>query len=317
MPRDADETIGLLSRSYRGVKIAATVVLSFTGGIIALAALNIEVGDTWTSVRVPLYVLVLLCAAVALLLGVPLTISTFLLRDALGEVSYYRSRSLALDAAVAGLKDLAYTDPITGIPNSNALRLEVERTAHRAQRCLILIDLENFGSINKKHNHWKGDEYMREFSRMVHVEARRSEFLYKSRPDRSETLAPMETAKAFRKVEGGDEFFMLLEGPVIDGLGFLNRLQRRKPEFEEMSVRVLGEIHPFVFRAGIVRIAPEEQFDSVNERVSTCLQIASEPTTPLQVYWIPSDLLEPGEGSIGAQILAETTERFARAASGS
>jgi hypothetical protein len=87
-------------------------------------------------------------------------------------------------------------------------------------------------------------------------------------------------------------FTFFLEGTIIDGLGYLNRLFKRANEFEQMSFDVLGARHPFGFSAGVVSVAYDEFFESVNKRVSECLGVAIEEGSRLRVYWVESEMPE-------------------------
>ena len=294
MAKDPQDTYEFLSRTYRVVKLVALTSVSIAGLLVSVVALDIKVSHWWVDVKVPLYGLVLVATPIVVLYTVAVVGLGLLLKDNLGALSFYKSKSKNLEAAVSTLKDLAYHDPITGIPNSNALKQEIERTEYTA-RCLILLDLQNFGEINKRHNHWVGDEYLRKFSQMVTSSGRRNEFLFKKRPlsaEKEKNDGPMageDDVKAFRRNSGGDEFFILLEGTVVDGLGYLNRLQKRANDFEQMAVKLMGGSHPFGFHAGLVSIAHNESFDSVSKRVSGCLGVTIEEHTPRRVYWMKTD----------------------------
>jgi hypothetical protein len=341
VPKDPEETYDFLTRTYRVARLVAVGTISLVGLVVTIAALDIQFSDKWTSIKVPLYGVVLICGSIAVILGLPLVVSLMLLRDSISNSSFYRSKAINLGAAVAGLEEMAFTDPITGMPNSNALKLEIERTKDKPRRCLIMIDLQDFRSINNKYNHWAGDEYLRQFSGMVYREGRRNEFLYKRRPPEDDsanhvTAEPQASNprrwrwrhrsyqgaslgiesddldyKTFRKNQGSDEFYILLEGGIIDGLGYLNRLKRRAPDFEAMSQRVLGEVHAFDFYAGITTIARNEPFDSAQQRAAECLQLAREKTALRTAYWSP-ELPELPSGSFQAKILAETQKLFSK-----
>jgi GGDEF domain-containing protein len=237
-------------------------------------------------------------------------------RDARSALSYFKNKSKGLEAKISTLRDLAYNDPITGIPNSNKLRQDIDTGEHTPLRCLVLLDLQNFGEINKKYNHWVGDEYLRKFSQMVANTGRRNEYLFKSRPFKASEKPTDEDdrkdeVKAFRKNSGGDEFYILLEGTIIDGLGYLNRLQKRKDEFEQMSFEIMKARHPFGFSAGVVSVGYDESFESVNKRVSQCLGAALENGSRRRVYWVESEMPERIT-PFQKQILQETESLFGK-----
>ena len=195
--------------------------------------------------------------------------------------------------------------------------IDTEKEESSAARCLILLDLKDFGQVNKRYNHWKGDEYLRQFSEMVTISSRRNEFLYKKRPSTQkdeETKAPesSEDVKAFRKNSGGDEFFILLEGTILDGLGYLNRLHKRTGEFEAMSVTLLGEKHPFQFHAGLLAVGRKEPFASVDMRIAEFLRLAQDEGNPLRLYWNKKETPEVTKGSIADRIIAEVKQNFVK-----
>jgi GGDEF domain-containing protein len=306
--RSPEETFDFLARSYRLAKIVALGVVSVLGVLVSVAALDVQVSERWTSDRLPLWVFALVVVALLVLLGIPAVVMSLLLRDSMQTASYFRSKASHLEDAVRGLESLAYNDPITGIPNSNALRRELERSANHPRRCLILLDLKDFGAVNKRFDHWAGDEYLRRFSEMVSRSGRRNEFLFKLRPAKeADPSSVQEEAKTFRKNTGGDEFFVLLEGTVLDGLGYLRRLQLRKREFDEMSKDVLGDYHPFGFTAGVIAVAPRETYDQATRRVSQCLALTRPGAS---VYWNEGDIPEPIPNSLETTLRKQVVETF-------
>lgn len=318
MNGDPEETYNFLARTYRVAKLIALSVISFVGILVSIAALNIQISDTWTSTGIPFYAIVGACLVLTLLLGVPLILALISWRDSLNIISIYRSKALNLQAMVAGLEELAYTDAITGLPNTYFLKNELARTSGRASRCLIMLDLQNFGSINKKYGHWAGDEYLRKFSGFIVQSGRRNEYVFKDRP---ESALDTEIGKigriklsTFRKSQGSDEFFVLLEGSIFDGLGYLNRLKRLESKINSMSTSIFDEVHPFGFHAGLIAVGINEPAEESIKRVSKNLCIAQN-RHDLYVYWTqdPSDLgagTKKNETSKNAQIEADSKELF-------
>ena len=76
----------------------------------------------------------------------------------------------------------------------------------------------------------------------------------------------------------------------------------------DMSVRVLGEVHPFAFHAGITTVAPQEEFSGAVARGSECPRLAQEPDSPTTIYWSP----DPGPelNSRGAEIIDKARRAF-------
>jgi GGDEF domain-containing protein len=311
MDNDRDSS-DLLERAYKIAKLIAITTASVAGFVVSLVALDVTKGHWWVDVKIPLYATVFIVVFVLIVSALASIGAVLVARDARGSMSFYRNKSRTLEDKMSALRDLAYNDPITGIPNSNKLQKDIDEGSDE-DRCLVLLDLENFGEINKKYNHWIGDEYLRRFAHMVSSSSRRNEFLFKSRPLNADAEPrPKDEVKAFRKGSGGDEFYILLEGTIIDALGYLNRLIKRKPEFEQMSFEVMKARHPFGFSAGVVSVGYGESFKSVNEHVSECLGHATEKGAQRKVYWFKTQMPERITES-QRNVLDETDRLFRKA----
>lgn len=309
------ESSSFLSQAYKIAKFIAVTVASFTGFIISLVALDVSKGHWWMDVKFPLYAVAFAITAIVAVFTFAAIWLTLVLKRALDALSYYRSKSKNLEAVVSTLRDLAYNDSITGIPNSNKLKLVLEKNVNAKGRCLILLDLKKFGEINKAYNHWIGDEYLRRFAQMVSDSGRRNEFLFKRRPPELPGKPYEEDQQkevtAFRKNSGGDEFFILLEGSTVDGLGYLNRLIKRAGEFEQMALDIMGRRFPFGFYAGVITVAYDETYESASKRVAECLGLALEEGAKRCVYWIESELPE-NITAMQRNVVEETVKLFGR-----
>jgi GGDEF domain-containing protein len=312
MKDDLGSTYGFLTRVYAVVKVIALTTVSVAGILVSVVAFNVTVSQIWTGVSVPLYVIALVGIPVLVIYGILMVVVLLLLKDALGSASYYKHSASNLAKSVSYYQDLAFNDPITGMPNSRGLEREFRQEQHVAHRCLILLDLMNFGQINNKYNHWKGDEYLRRFAEMVSSKSRRDEYVFKKRPIITQETPNDEgkNVKAFRKYSGGDEFYILIEGTIVDGIGFLNRLQKRSPEFERMAFEVLNNEHPFGFHAGLIAVGLNEEFQSIEERSAQCLQLAKDKDNPIRLYWNDKEMPPIEEGSFQKQILNEAKTLF-------
>jgi diguanylate cyclase (GGDEF)-like protein len=199
------------------------------------------------------------------------------------ELEAAKAKNQHLESVLQELRIAAWYDVLTGVPNSRYLKhlLDDEQRSSDETRCLILLDLENFGEINKKHNHWKGDEYLSKFAAKLLDSSRRNEYVIKRRSTRVEDRQKIQ---AFRRYSGGDEFYILLNGPFVDGLGYLNRLHRRADEFEEMALEILGSSHHFGFRAGLTSVGYKDEYKTAALRACDALGKALEKPDVL-VYW--------------------------------
>ena len=108
----------------------------------------------------------------------------------------------------AHLKSLSLTDGLTNLYNrrffSRQLKIEITRTKRTGQPfCLMIIDLDNFKSVNDTLGHHKGDEFLVNISK---------KFCQKIRP----------TDFACRY--GGDEFAVIMPATsLLDGISIAQR----------------------------------------------------------------------------------------------
>lgn len=66
------------------------------------------------------------------------------------------------------LKEIAYTDPLTGLRNRSSMFQETERLLQsQTPFTLIFFDLDQFKSVNDRHGHGVGDAYLAAFARQV------------------------------------------------------------------------------------------------------------------------------------------------------
>jgi diguanylate cyclase (GGDEF)-like protein len=91
-------------------------------------------------------------------------------------------------------QEQAFKDALTGLANPRALQFQVAREVGRARRTssqfsLLLLDLDDFKTINDEHGHLAGDRALQEVARVL-----------------KETTRPYDTCIRY----GGDEFVVLL-----------------------------------------------------------------------------------------------------------
>lgn len=111
------------------------------------------------------------------------------LSRAFGEmVSQIQARDL-------GLQQLAYYDPITGLPNRHYFEERIEQAVNNAQRygtfCyLMMIDLDDFKIVNDKQGHHVGDLLLKDVGKKLTSTMRKNDSIFRI---------------------GGDEFAIILE----------------------------------------------------------------------------------------------------------
>jgi len=108
-----------------------------------------------------------------------------------------QSLSSSLHAANKRLRQLAFQDPLTGLPNRPHLEERMERLLGHVGRspaamAVLFIDIDGFKAVNESFGHAAGDEVLQEIGRRLSGLAR-----------------PQDTAARI----GGDEFLLLVAAP--------------------------------------------------------------------------------------------------------
>ncbi|WP_432472947.1 bifunctional diguanylate cyclase/phosphodiesterase [Amphritea sp. HPY] len=128
--------------------------------------------------------------------------------DEIGELSHsFNNMSLALNESNEKIRNLAFSDSLTGLPNrlmfAKNLRREIE-TARRSKGSLALlfIDLDNFKHINDTQGHQAGDQLLVKVADIIQANLRGYDSL-------SRVVGGDELLSVARL--GGDEFTLLLQ----------------------------------------------------------------------------------------------------------
>jgi len=135
-------------------------------------------------------------------------------------------RTRGLEAANRQLRYLASHDALTGLPNRLLLDDRITQAIAQAKRqthefALLVIDLDRFKLINDSLGHRSGDELLREVAQRLKRAVR----------------AVDTTARV-----GGDEFVILVDGPVTQAEAL--DIARRVLKAMEPSIRLLGiDVH--------------------------------------------------------------------------
>ncbi len=173
--------------------------VAWYGGIYSAIALSVLGGAAWLYVD---YVQVPVSHDAVHIWNAGVRLITFLIVG----VALARLRD-----AYRRLRDAAYTDSLTGAPNSRAFYTRVEMELARARRSprtltLVFLDLDNFKTVNDRMGHRVGDEVLLQTVRSLRSHLRAGD--------------------AFARM-GGDEFAALLvHASPAELPGVLDRLHR-------------------------------------------------------------------------------------------
>jgi diguanylate cyclase (GGDEF)-like protein len=137
------------------------------------------------------------------------------------------SASIENISAHEKVSEQAVTDELTGLPNNRAFRETIDREASRAKRfghelSLIILDVDNFKSVNDTYGHLQGDEVLRLIGQMLLEEARAID--EPARYGGEEFVVALPETGTEGAVELADRIRERLEGeeiPLLDGSGML------------------------------------------------------------------------------------------------
>jgi diguanylate cyclase (GGDEF)-like protein len=151
----------------------------------------------------------------------------------------------------AQLKEMAEFDPLTGLPNRRQLDHRLDAGLRLAQLdgsplALVMIDLDNFKTVNDTHGHAVGDMLLTEVARRFQKQLRAAQDV----PDGSEQAAIVSPTVGRL---GGDEFLVLL--PRMDAQAAVALSERL---LGAMAVPMVLEGHTLHMRASLgVAVHPE------------------------------------------------------------
>lgn len=141
------------------------------------------------------------------------------------------------------LRVAATVDPLTGLGNRRSLqeklRLETERAKMtKTMLAIVVIDLDNFKSVNDLLGHNVGDRLLRGVAREMRKRCRATDYLART---------------------GGDEFVLLVAGlNTVDGSAQAHRIAKSMAEGVEAAVKVTCPQVGVTASAGINCVSPHE-----------------------------------------------------------
>lgn len=121
------------------------------------------------------------------------------------------------------LREQAIRDPLTGLYNRRILEEALEREAAHSKRsgdnfCIVMIDIDNFKSLNDRHGHPAGDMVLRSLAAILTHNVRQGDVSCRY---------------------GGDEFAVLLTNATVEGA--LKRAQQWRRAFQMLQKSFNGQ----------------------------------------------------------------------------
>jgi diguanylate cyclase (GGDEF)-like protein len=140
----------------------------------------------------------------------------------LGSLSSQAEGALRRVRSLEEVHTLSLTDPLTGLANRRRLEVVIEHAWAAAERgkplAVIMIDLDNFKTINDEHGHLAGDRLLQLIASTLQEEVRGTDLVVRY---------------------GGDEFLVLLPGENARGATTLiSRVQTRLAGKVEFSAGI-------------------------------------------------------------------------------
>jgi len=197
-----------------------------------------------------------------------------------GSLSVYSSLANAFDAEAAAVlaaiarraepavknalryleaEERAATDSLTGLGSASAFVQALPREIAAARRsnrplCLIQVDLDDFGRINKEHPRLQdaGDDALAGFGERVRSTIRESD-------------------SAFRNSGGADEFFLILPETTLD---HAKRTYARLRA--DVAAAPFGDVGPMTMSSGLVQLRPSDTADTLKTRASHLVKLAKD-----------------------------------------
>ncbi len=178
-----------------------------------------------------------------------------------GEIESFKTRLKRMNKEITKvqkkaeqLEKASLMDHLTGIPNRRAYEKYMrEKWEHYKKTqdvfSLLMVDIDNFKSINDKYGHWAGDKCLEELVKRVKSKLRESDFLARY---------------------GGDEFLIVLPGTDKDGA--IRVSEKLRAHIEQTRFLYRGQRIPFGISIGVCATDPEDQnLKSVLNRVDKAL----------------------------------------------
>jgi diguanylate cyclase (GGDEF)-like protein len=173
------------------------------------------------------------------------------------EVGSLQTERDELAVALRHTEALSLTDELTGLPNRRAFVQRLDQELSRSQRtgqplAMVLLDIDNFKSINDRHGHYVGDMILRCYAQSMVREFRQHDLLARY---------------------GGEEFVLLLPETLIDNARNAMEKLGRRIRCEPLDAGGIRIDLP-TFSAGIACLRSGESATTLIDRADQSLYLA-------------------------------------------
>ena len=122
-------------------------------------------------------------------------------------INHLKAEAHRFNAKLEQVEESASRDVLSGLYNRLSVETQIERRIDSgAPFCIAIIDINRFKRVNDEHGHLVGDELLRQFAANVQSAVRSTDVIGRW---------------------GGDEFILVMDGTLHDGLAQLDRLTSR------------------------------------------------------------------------------------------
>lgn len=176
------------------------------------------------------------------------------LKNAYAALSQAEEHIEILQSRIVLLEDMTTTDDLTGLKNRRGFREAFEREIELCKRLntvgglLVMIDLDNFKSVNDIFGHLAGDAALKLVARALAGEIRKTDIAARI---------------------GGDEFVLLLSNTTKTKA--VTRAQMISWQLNNLSLAWYGEVIPLQASIGLKEFGPNDKIENVIQSADTTL----------------------------------------------
>ena len=164
--------------------------------------------------------------------------------------------SLTVHRFQTRLERMVGTDELTGVANRRQFDIQFTRGVHRNLRhnaplSLVLLDIDGLKEVNDRLGHLAGDETIRQVAGIAQAQVRGEDVVARW---------------------GGDEFMILVEGGLRNGLAVAERIRAEVARVGLPQDQIMSGPRPLVtVSCGVAEFQPDDDLDSLTSRADKAL----------------------------------------------